>query len=183
LQPTQADRKRGVVTKRKLSPIENERAILRLLERDDLPLTLAWRNQDHVRKWFLNTDVILEEKHVAWFERYKELDCDFVFIILAKELGNIPVGQVSLYDIDWNAGAAEFGRLLVGEPLAKRKGYAKDATRLILKYGFETLGLKNIMLEVKDSNEAAISIYRTIGFTETSKKNGLIVMTISETTL
>jgi len=166
------------VTKRELHPFESNRITLRLLERADLPLTLSWRNQDHIRNWFLNTNVILEEKHVAWFESYKELDSDFVFVILAKDLGNIPVGQISLYNIDWSAKTAEFGRLMIGAPLAQGKGYAKEATRLLLGYGFGIMGLKEIILEVKDDNETAMAVYRTSGFTETSKKNGLVVMSI-----
>ena len=166
------------MTKRELPIIENDRIILRLLESTDLPLTLSWRNQDNIRKWFLNTDVILAEKHVAWFERYKELDHDFVFVILAKDLGTIPVGQISLYDIDWNAKAAEFGRLLIGEALAKGKGYAKEATHLLVKYGFDILGLQQIILEVKSDNKSAIAIYQAAGFIETSKKDGLLVMSI-----
>jgi RimJ/RimL family protein N-acetyltransferase len=166
------------VTKRSLSPIENDHIILRLLERDDLPLTLAWRNQEHIRKWFLNTGVILEENHIAWFEHYEQLDHDFVFVILAKEFGNTPIGQVSLYNIDWNAKVAEFGRLLIGEPFAKGKGYAKEATRLLVEFGFHTLGLQEITLEVKEANKTAIAIYHTIGFIETSRKNDLLVMSI-----
>ena len=164
--------------KRELHPFENDRIILRLLERADLPLTLSWRNQEHIRKWFLNTAIILEEQHFAWFERYKELDHDFMFVILAKDLSNKPIGQISLYNIDWNTQTAEFGRLLIGEAVAKGKGFAKDATRLLLEYGFGSLGLKEITLEVKDDNESAIAIYRTVGFVETSKKNRLMVMSI-----
>ena len=164
--------------KPELPPFEGDRIILRLLEKTDLPLTLSWRNQDDIRKWFLNTDVILKENHVAWFERYRQLDHDLVFIILAKDLDNIPVGQISLYDIDWSAKTAEFGRLMIGEPLAKGKGYAKDATRYLLECGIHSLGLKKISLEVKDDNEIAVAIYRTVGFTEISRKNGLVVMSI-----
>ena len=39
-------------------PIETERLRLRLLEERDLPLTLAWRNQDQVRRWFLHDQPI-----------------------------------------------------------------------------------------------------------------------------
>jgi diamine N-acetyltransferase len=165
--------------KRYLLPIEDEQIVLRLLEKADLPLTLSWRNQDHIRKWFLNTDVITEEKHYAWFERYDGLDNDFVFLILAKELGNKPVGQISLYEVDWQGMTAEFGRLMIGLPAAKGKGYAKQATRLLLEYGFEQMRLIEIHLEVKEDNAPAVSIYRAAGFTETSKKDGLITMSIA----
>ncbi len=165
--------------KRDLAPVEGERVVLRLLEEADLPLTLSWRNQDHIRTWFLRTDVILEKDHYAWFERYRDLDNDFIFVILAKDLNHIPVGQISLYDINWNTGSAEYGRLMIGDPLAKGKGYAKEATRFLLEYGFMQMGLKEIHLEVKEENEPAIAVYKTAGFFEIARKNGLVWMSVS----
>jgi RimJ/RimL family protein N-acetyltransferase len=139
---------------------------------------LSWRNQEHIRSWFNNTEIITEINHYAWFENYRELDNDFVFVILAKDLDNIRIGQISLYRIDWNTGNAEFGRLIIGYRLARGKGYAKEATRLLLKYGFTQMGLKKIFLEVKEKNKPAIAIYKTVGFVELRKKNGMLQMII-----
>jgi len=164
--------------KRDLAPVEGEHVVLRLLEEADLPLTLSWRNQDHIRTWFLRTDVILEKDHFAWFERYKDLDNDFIFVILSKDLNHIPVGQISLYDINWNTGSAEYGRLMIGDPLAKGKGYAKEATRFLLEYGFTQMGLKEVHLEVKEENLIAQKIYLDCGFVETDRENQLVRMKI-----
>lgn len=166
------------MAKRRLSPIEGDRIILRLLERDDLPLTLSWRNRDEIRKWFLNTTIIPADGHYAWFERYQELDNDFIFLILAKGLNNAPVGQISLYGIDWDARTAEFGRLMIGEPHAKGRGFAREATHLLLDYSFGVMQLKEITLEVKENNEVAIAMYRLTGFIETGRGNGLVTMSI-----
>ena len=124
----------------------------------------------------MKTDVINEKSHLAWFEKYSDLNNDFVFIILAKDLDNSPIGQISLYSIDWDARIAEFGRLMIGEPFAQGKGYAKEATRLLLHYSFTKLRLKQIHLEVKENNEPAIAIYKSIGFIETTRNDGLVFM-------
>lgn len=168
------------MSKRYLNPIEDERITLRLLEEADLPLTLSWRNRDDIRKWFINPDIIPEEKHYAWFERYRELDKDYVFIILAKELGNLPVGQISLYNVDWNASTAEYGRLMIGEAAAKGKGFAKAATRLVLYVGFQVLDLREIHLEVYKDNVVARKIYNDCGFLEVGRNNSLIRMNIKK---
>jgi diamine N-acetyltransferase len=139
---------------------------------------LSWRNRDEIRKWFLNTAVIPADGHYTWFERYQELDNDFVFLILAKDLGNSPVGQISIYGIDWDAGTAEFGRLMIGESRARGQGFAGEATRILLDYCFGILKLKEITLEVKEDNEAAIAIYRSTGFSETARGNSLVMMSI-----
>ena len=157
---------------------ENNKIILRLLKRKDLPLTLSWRNQDNIRKWFLNSKTISEDVHNSWFKQYKRLDNDFVFIILAKELDNIPIGQISLYKINFRIGTAEYGRLIIAHPDARGKGYAKQATNLLLEIGFKYFYLKEIYLEVKKDNYRARKVYLDCGFIETGIKNCLIEMKI-----
>ena len=164
--------------KLKLPPIVGDRIILRLLEQNDLPLTLLWRNQDKIRKWFINTDVIQEDKHLAWFERYMKLDNEFIFVILAKDLDNLPVGQISLYNINWEISRAEYGRLMIGHPIAKGKGYARQATTLLLDFAFNTLDLNEVFLEVKSDNKSAIAIYESAGFSITKQSSNLITMAI-----
>lgn len=166
----------SIMTKRYVEPIEGEKIILRLLQKEDLPQTLAWRNRPEIRKWFLNSEILSEEKHYAWFKRYRELDTDFIFIILAKELGAMPVGQVSLYNIDWDTSTAEFGRLMIGKPEGQGKGLAKEATQVILSTGFRVFKLNRIYLEVFQENEVAQKIYRDMGFREIGNVNKIIRM-------
>jgi RimJ/RimL family protein N-acetyltransferase len=88
------------------------------------------------------------------------------------------VGQISLYGINWDNQTAEFGRLMIGEVQARGKGIAKEATYLLLDFGFRVMNLKEIVLEVKENNEAALAIYRTAGFNETSREMDLVRMSI-----
>lgn len=166
------------MTKRFIPPVENDTVALRLLEESDLPLTLSWRNQDHIRRWFFTSGIIPFEAHLTWFKRYQTLDNDFVFVILAKEFSLKPIGQISLYAIDWQTLVGEYGRLMIGEAEARGKGLARSASLLLLHVGFEILGLKEIVLEVKEDNLPALSIYRSIGFERTAIENGTIKMKI-----
>ncbi|MCU0587249.1 MAG: GNAT family N-acetyltransferase [Syntrophobacteraceae bacterium] len=159
-----------------IPPIEGERIVLRLLEEADLDMTLRWRNQDHIRKWFKSSAVISPSRHRAWFESYRERDDDYVFIIEERRDLFKPVGQVSLYRIDWVKRCAEFGRLMIGEPEALMKGIAKEATRLLMSYGLAQLELIKLELQVYDNNKPAIMIYRSCGFKETSSDNDMILM-------
>jgi len=168
------------VTKHQLPSIEGERIILRLLKREDLSHTLSWRNQDDIRKWFRNTAIISVDSHYTWFEQYLELDNDYIFLIIAKNLNSIPIGQISIYNINWDAKTAEFGRLLIGEPRAKGRGLAKEATRLLLDYAFNTFGLQKIVLEVKNENTPAKAVYLDTGFIEISRKDDFILMAIQK---
>ena len=161
------------MAKRQVGPIEGGEVRLRLLEEADLPMTLAWRNEDHIRKWFLHSDIITEEQHRSWFDRYSRRDDDFVFIIEETEDLWKPVGQISLYNIDWGQRTAEYGRLMIGERDAVGKRLAKKATKLLLDYAFGSLGLEKIELEVLSGNAPALAIYRSCGFFEVSERDGL----------
>jgi diamine N-acetyltransferase len=156
------------LAKRAIAPLVNGRVRLRLLEEADLPTTLAWRNQDHIRKWFFNSNVITPEQHRAWWERYREKDDDFVFVIEEIETLKRPVGQVALYHIDWASGTAEFGRLMIGAAEARGLGLAQLATACLVNEALGPWQLKDVYLEVVPANEAALAVYRATGFTVVS---------------
>jgi RimJ/RimL family protein N-acetyltransferase len=161
-----------------IAPIEADRLRLRLLTEADLPLTLQWRNQDHIRRWFIYSDIITPQQHWAWFELYHQRDDDFVFIIEEKQYLQRPVGQVSLYNIAWAEKRAEFGRLLIGDSEAQGQGLARRATQLLLTTAFNQLGLNDIYLEVFKDNASAVAIYRKCGFQPMGERDGLISMSL-----
>jgi len=164
--------------KRRIPPIEEGRIRLRLIEETDLPMTLKWRNQDHIRKWFINPEIISTEQHWEWFQKYLERNDDYLFIIEETRDLQQPIGQISIYNIDWEQRYGEYGRLLIGEPKARSKGIAKEATRLLLAYAFGQLRFEEIHLVVFDNNEPAIHIYQDIGFCELSQMDRLKTMSI-----
>jgi len=170
-----------VSAKQIIPPIYSDRLRLRLLEEKDLPLTLSWRNQDSIRKWFFHSDLISLEQHLAWFTKYQARDGDYVFIIELSALEHwIPVGQIALYNIDWTNRKAEYGRLMIGDPYAQGKGIAREATKLILDLGFSSLGLSEIYLEVFENNAPARKVYEDCGFLVKSIENNVVKMEISE---
>jgi len=164
------------MTKRAVEPLRGAQVRLRLLEAGDLPLTREWRNQDHIRRWFFHSDPIEAEQHEAWFRRYSEKDDDFVFVIEETRELRRPVGQVSIYDVDWAAGRAEYGRLMIGDPAAAGRGIAREATAVVLDWALGPLGLREVYLEVMADNAPALSIYRACGFGETGREGTAVRM-------
>lgn len=162
------------MSKKRIPPIERGEVCLRLLERTDLERTLAWRNRN--RMWFVNSSVLSFEQHLAWFTQYLGRDDDYVFVIEKLSGSRQPVGQISLYKIDWAGRKAEFGRLLIGDPNARRRGIARTATGMLLDHAFEKLGLRTVHLEVLSNNIPAKSLYEQCGFVQSASKNGLVTM-------
>jgi diamine N-acetyltransferase len=158
--------------KRPLAPIGAGRVRLRLIEAADLPTTLAWRNRDEVRVWFKTSVLLTPEQHQGWFERYRERDDDFLFVVEAE---GQPVGQVSVYGIDWQSGQAEVGRFLAA-PQASGQGYMRDACAALFAFCRDGFGLRYLFLEVLADNARAIELYRHQGFIEEQRYDGLVRM-------
>jgi len=158
--------------KRAIQPFENGVVRLRLITEADLEMTLGWRNRDDVRIWFKNSQIIAWDQHLAWYSSYSNRDDDFVFIVEAQ---GQPVGQASVYGIDWAGAVAEVGRF-VAAPEARGRGYIGLACAGLLRCCAEALNLKSVYLEVKEDNDRAIRIYARNGFCEEAKAGGMIRM-------
>jgi RimJ/RimL family protein N-acetyltransferase len=74
-----------------------------------------------------------------------------------------PVGVISLMNISEANDSAELS-VIVGHPEDRHQGYGAEAIALILRYGFEDLGLNRVGLSVFEFNEDAISTYEKLGF-------------------
>jgi RimJ/RimL family protein N-acetyltransferase len=77
--------------------------------------------------------------------------------------GWVHIGNTDLHAIEPVTNAAEFG-ILIGEKEYWNKGYGREATRLMLKHGFEDLNLNRIYLYVFLENARAIKAYESAGF-------------------
>jgi RimJ/RimL family protein N-acetyltransferase len=164
------------MSKRLIPPIENERLRLRLIEEADLPLTLAWRNQDHIRKWFFTSEPITPEQHQGWYARYRDRDDDFVFLVEEREVLCRPVGQVAIYHVDWASRSAEFGRLMIGDLQAQGMGLGREATAMLVDCAIHALNLRRLYLEVLHDNTRAIGIYESCGFEKLGLQGDTLTM-------
>ena len=72
------------------------------------------------------------------------------------------LGEVVLFEWDPTARSCTF-RTLIG-PRGRGRGIGTEATRLIVGYGFEQLGLHRVQLEVYGNNHRARRVYEKVGF-------------------
>lgn len=112
----------------------------------DIPISVAG-----TEKWF--------DSHINNTNRFDAV----------MEADGVPVGTIGLLEIDRKNSKAEY-YVAMGEPSYKGKGVAKEASRLILQYGFEELGLNRIYLFTEIDNIAAQKLFERVGF----KKEGII---------
>lgn len=142
----------------------SEIVYLKPISSDDTENIIRWRNQENVRKNFLDQRLFTVEGHTNWLENVVRKGRAEQFIIYEKE-NDFPVGSVFLRDIDYENRKAEYG-IFIGEETARGKGIGTEAAKSILKYGFEEMQLHKIFLRVLADNEGAIKSYKKAGFVQ-----------------
>ncbi|WP_087974231.1 GNAT family N-acetyltransferase [Oceanobacillus rekensis] len=132
---------------------------LRPLEKEDLEFVYKMRTNPDVMDYWFEEPYTTMEKLMKSYEAGQDSDTQRQFILYHyKE----KVGYLGLFGIDNRHRNAEFAIMIA--PSQQGKGYATDATRLIVEYGFNQLNLHKLFLYVVKHNEKAVHIYQKVGF-------------------
>jgi len=133
--------------------IRGERIYLRPLDEADLDHCLRWINDPEVLVTLGRRRPTGRAAEREWLQdQYKSDDHMNLAIVLVD--GDHHIGNCGFNEIDYINRSAEFG-ILIGEKDTWGQGYGPEAARLILKYGFEELGLHRIGLDVYSHNARA----------------------------
>lgn len=127
----------------------NDFAMLAMLDRRFRPITADW-----IERWY--------ERHASG------VPDSMVFTIWEVDAWR-PIGNAALQDIDLRNRTAEFG-LFIGEADRRGQGFGTEATRLLLNFAFQVLGLHSVMLRVFAYNPAARRCYERVGFREFGRR-------------
>lgn len=133
---------------------------LRAVEREDLCLLRDWRNIPDFRKNFREVRELNMENQEKWFERIVENSKnDFMFIIERLE-DQKPIGVCGLVYVNWVIRSADFS-FYIGEEAKyiDDDGYANEAAHLLLDYGFNSLNMHKIWMELYDFDEKKIRFF------------------------
>jgi len=142
--------------------IEGERVLLRRMGRDDAADVVRMRAEPEVQAQLFSARPPTMEEHLRWLADTEALGDRHEFMIVERASGR-SVGTIGLSHIDRVNRRAEYG-VLIGEPGARGKGLAAEASRLLLAYAFGTLGLRRVYLHVLARNADALRLYRRVGF-------------------
>jgi len=107
----------------------------------------------------------------SWYDRQSRANSDCLVFTIWDLATMTPIGNTALQDIDSRTRTAEFG-IFIAEPEFRDGGRGTEATRLMLRFAFDTLALENIMLRVYEYNERAITVYKRAGFREIGRRRG-----------
>ena len=79
-----------------------------------------------------------------------------------------PIGLAALTEVGIPEGSAEF-RTLIGDARDRGHGFGRESSELVLRFGFEELGLREIRLDVYGYNAAGLRLYERLGFREVER--------------
>ncbi len=136
---------------------------------DATPEYCSWLNDPEVYKYLEVRGVTLED--VRAYIAKRNVDPNALLLGIFDKDNDRHMGNIKLEPIDWDKKTAVFG-IVVGDKNYWRKGYGTEATRLIIDYAFQKLGLKEIILGFVSEHEAARKSYERAGFSyvRTDKK-------------
>ena len=142
--------------------IEGPRVSLRRMTVEDTDTVLRFRSDANVLMQLFSDAPPTREMHLRWLADVEAGGDRREFMIVERESGRA-VGTIGLSQIDRRHRRAEYG-VLIGEPAARGKGLAAEASRLLLRYAFGELGLHRVFLHVLAENEPALRLYERLGF-------------------
>ena len=142
--------------------LENGRLILK-------PLSLVHLSQDYV-DWLNDIEVY---KYLETGGNYTiDMLRDYLIDVEKKDIyfwgihlkeNNLHIGNIKIDPVNSKHSVAEYG-IMVGRKSEWGKGYAKEATLIILNYCFNELKIRKITLGVVKDNTSAFNLYQRIGF-------------------
>ncbi len=104
----------------------------------------------------------VDEAKLRWWYATRGEHADRLDLAVIERATGSYAGEVVLNDLDPPNQGCSFRIAL--RPGFQDRGLGTEATRLILGYGFETVGLHRISLEVYAFNPRARAVYERVGF-------------------
>lgn len=154
--------------------LEGDRVRLRPWRDDDLPHLAAWENDPATAA--LQSTTIRPQSASIMVERFRSGsayngDTQIGFCVAARKDDTL-AGYVCLWGANLQSRSATFAIIL--GPAFQGRGYGPEAIRLMLRYGFDEMGLHRIQLGVWAYNDRAIAAYRKCGFREEGRRRDAI---------
>ena len=145
--------------------IESERLILRRFERSDCADMLKyWISDERVQHAYCEPVYTTENEVNALLDKYisayESGDC-FRWAIIEKKSG-ICIGQIAFFLVDTRNNFAEI-EYCIGVDF-QRQGYAPEATRAVLKFGFEEADFHKIQIACRVNNLPSKKVIEKCGF-------------------
>jgi RimJ/RimL family protein N-acetyltransferase len=185
------------VTTNDLEEIVGQRVVLRELTRGDVDEMARWPRFVEPELQWANLELNTARDRDGWFERSRSNLTRRRFTIWSTEhvqredaprgepgalrAGETPsqrgggrgarcIGTIGLRNIDFRYGEGTLGIIVNAADVSR--GYGTDAIKALVRYAFESLGLRKVYLDVADGNDRAMRCYDRVGFSRIGQHRG-----------
>ena len=144
--------------------IESSLIKLRPLESEDCKAFYSWTNDREVTEFSLSSYAYPQSKSdiLTWLLDINKSTKTISFGICSLETGDL-IGYAGIASINSLNRCGEFF-ILIGAKEYWGKGMGTEATKLVTKYAFNTLGLHRVELSAYTLNPSAIRAYEKAGY-------------------
>jgi RimJ/RimL family protein N-acetyltransferase len=143
----------------RLVPLDEER---------HLANALVWLNDPEVTAWTLIGDLpitrLAEQDYFRRMATGNERDVAFAVETVTGE----HIGFCGIHEIDHRHGVGKTGTV-IGRRDLWRRGYGVDAAQVRTRFAFEVLGLRLLLSEVIEGNEASVRMLARVGYREVGR--------------
>lgn len=169
------------MTKRDLL-LAGKHVALAVMTADDQPQFQRWLSENaELRALIDDHRVPTLEDQQNWFKRVQQPDRKMFSLVTVP--AHVLIGNCGFVNIDAAKKTATL-RITIGHTEHLGKGLGSEATALLVRYGFENMGLQHLSLLVLKSNARAIRTYEKTGFKaagDSKESPATLVMTLDRT--
>jgi RimJ/RimL family protein N-acetyltransferase len=146
-------------------PLETERLVLRPYEEGDLEAFHAIRSQPEVVRYLYEDPLTLEQarEKLARLVASRALEAEDEWLSAAVTLrdSDALIGDVAFHWVNVRHRTGEIGFVL--DPAEQGHGYATEAARAMVDWGFGTFGLHRIIGRTEARNAASARVLEKLG--------------------
>ncbi|MFM1746302.1 MAG: hypothetical protein RLZZ630_2239 [Bacteroidota bacterium] len=149
--------------------IRGNSILLRALEPQDVDLMMIFENDQEI--WQVSGTLspyaryTLEQYYAnATQDIYATRQMRLAIETITEVPGaGLTIGYVDVFDFDPQNRRAGVG-ILIGEPSQRRKGYASEALKLMIRHCFTVLNLHQLYCHINNMNEPSLKLFSKVGF-------------------
>lgn len=135
---------------------------LRPFEPRHFETSVRWVNDPEIARMVDRVRPVTREEEQTWYRRMLEDPTQVLFAVeMLKEERHI--GNCGLKAIDARVRKAELW-IYLGDKSIWGRGIGQEASRLLVRYGFQSLNLNRIYLYCPEYNDRALRLYQRCGF-------------------
>ena len=143
--------------------LKGEIIVLKALKREDCFALWEQTEEDlDMSTEFFNPGLAPENAD-KWFNDMQAKQGQSSFDLGVFDSAKNVIGHIQLHSINWRARSAELG-LGLAKKSNRGKGYGTDASKVLVRYGFDHLGLHRIFANPVEFNQPAIRVLEKSGF-------------------